>query len=281
MGNHTEYLTDYEMEELVPIVGMLAGKYAGCDSTSITYEQAEKLMEAVLYCIQEAEQMSGDYSVRTEKMSAVQAYEAGVECIKGKVSDTLMVYNAMIPEFDAFENRCLYDTVIKGIPEFFKWYDVRFDPQNTILTLDYPVLMDFTRLCGIDRIGEYVRCLKLEQEFLTVFPGEWILGVLRSYSTGYRDMIENLCEIVLKEVLAHMLAEKPLTAARLELADWRRIGKRLERPDFPAAAGEELKDGIRKLVSDYFGNREELSSYLCCAAEDIAVRLKNTAESRL
>ena len=39
---------DYEMEELVPIVGKLAEKYTAHESTSITYEKAEQLMEAVL-----------------------------------------------------------------------------------------------------------------------------------------------------------------------------------------------------------------------------------------
>ena len=32
---------DYEMEELVPIVGKLAEKYTAHESTSITYEKAD------------------------------------------------------------------------------------------------------------------------------------------------------------------------------------------------------------------------------------------------
>ena len=252
MRDHTYDRMNYEMEELVPIVGMLAGKFAGCDSTSITYEQAEKLMKAVLYCIQEAEQMSGDFSVRTNKMSAEQAYEAGLECVKRKVSDTLKKYNSLTPDFDAFENRCLYDTVIKGIPEFFKWYDVRFDPQDTIVTLDYPILKDLSGLSGIDRILEYVRCIELEQQFLARFPRAWILQVLRDYSAGYRDMIENLCEIVLKEILTHMSPEK-------------------------APAAEVLRGRIRELVSKYYGDSDDLRSYLFCVADDLAVRLKIVA----
>ena len=40
----------YAMEELVPIVGKLAERYAACGHTSMPYGQAEQLMEAVLYC---------------------------------------------------------------------------------------------------------------------------------------------------------------------------------------------------------------------------------------
>ena len=39
---------DYEMEELVPIVGKLAEKYTSHESTSITYEKAEQLMGGCL-----------------------------------------------------------------------------------------------------------------------------------------------------------------------------------------------------------------------------------------
>ena len=43
----------YEMEELVPIVAKLAKRYTSGESTSITYEKAQQLMEAVLYSINE------------------------------------------------------------------------------------------------------------------------------------------------------------------------------------------------------------------------------------
>ena len=44
---------DYQMEELLPIVSELAQKYAGYESTSVTYEKAQSLMEAVLFCLNE------------------------------------------------------------------------------------------------------------------------------------------------------------------------------------------------------------------------------------
>ena len=65
---------EYEMNELLPIVAKLAEKYTSKESSSITYERAEYLMEAVIYCINEyvdriagarsAEQSGYDYSVK-------------------------------------------------------------------------------------------------------------------------------------------------------------------------------------------------------------------------
>lgn len=48
-----ERAMNYQLEQLIPIVAELANKYTGKQSSSITYERAEMLMEAVLYCIQE------------------------------------------------------------------------------------------------------------------------------------------------------------------------------------------------------------------------------------
>lgn len=45
--------TGYEMEELLPLVAKLAAKYTSGESTSVTYEAAGQLMEAVCYCIRE------------------------------------------------------------------------------------------------------------------------------------------------------------------------------------------------------------------------------------
>jgi hypothetical protein len=46
---------NYEISELIPIVAELTDLYTSKESTSITYEKANQLMEAVLFCIQENE----------------------------------------------------------------------------------------------------------------------------------------------------------------------------------------------------------------------------------
>ena len=57
---------DYGMSELVPIVGKLAEKYTGHEHTSISYEKAEQLMEAVLYCICETEKENTEFVEMSE-----------------------------------------------------------------------------------------------------------------------------------------------------------------------------------------------------------------------
>ena len=190
---------NYEMEELIPIVAELAEKYTGYESTSVTYENAEQLMGAVLYCINELERADNGGSLSVGKLPARQAYDTGMEYVRRKVEKALCIYNETAKTFKDYGNVCLYDTFIKGIPKFFKWYDVKYEPQNTILTLDYPVLFNTNGYTGIDRIYEYLECIRLEQIFLGKFPEEQVKQILSRYNPGYKDMIDNLCEAFVQE----------------------------------------------------------------------------------
>lgn len=215
----------FEMEELVPIVGKLAQKYTSNESTSITYEMAEQLMEAVLYCINEAEQNVSNAMISNKEISALQMYEAGKRAVEEKVKKSIKIYNEILSVFDFYENRCLYDTVIVGLPEFFKRYDILSEPQNTILTLDYPVLKDISGYTGIDKIHQFLICIYIEQRFLAVFPREYVIGILAEYSSQYKEIIDNICEIVIKSVIEHTMAGKDLSHLKLDKKDYIYIQK--------------------------------------------------------
>lgn len=199
---------NYETEELIPIVRKLAADYTGLESTSVTYERAEQLMGAVLYCIHEAERFGGGTAVRWENVSARQVYEAGVRCTEERVREAMALYHELLPEFSSWGNRCLEDTFLKGIPDFFKWYDVKFDPQNTILTLDYPVLKDLSGSSGIDRICGFLECIRLEQQFLKQFPERAVRDALEEYDCRHEALVENVCEMFLSTVLGRLLKGK-------------------------------------------------------------------------
>lgn len=285
------------MEELVPIVAELARKYTGYESTSLSYEKAQQLMGAVLYCIREAQaeetwEMSAEPArescggpekwreeevrLASEPMPARQAYEEGLLRVKRKVEAAGKLYREIMADFDDYGNRCLQDTVARGLPEFFQWYDIKFQPQNTLLTLDYPVLRDLSGYTGIDRIWEFLTCIRLEQMFLSPFPPGYVESVLSRYDGGYRDMIENVCEIVLTGVLGHVLAGKPLAGEQGE-EDCGRIQKLL----FGAGAPDVrrlLEQSVEEVVNQYYGGNARLLEYLRCSVHGICVRMKHGAE---
>lgn len=291
----------YKMEELVPIVGQLAGEYTGHASTSVTYETAEQLMEAVLYCIRQAQ--SGDRSWRdstlreselrseesfqdnhTGELSggqlppARQVYDAGRALVEEKTRTALQFYNRMLSSFVSYDNACLYDTVAKGIPEFFKWYDVRFCPQDSILTLDYPVLKDLSGYQGIDRIYEFLRCVEWEQEFLGCFSGQEIVDLLSHYSRYYRSMIENLAEIVLTALTQQMLAGSMTlrVGEELEPEEYERMKQSLKESETDDLV-ELLAEGLERFLQASGIEDLNLQSYLRLALPGIVARLQAIA----
>lgn len=190
---------NYKMEELIPVVTWLAKKYTSNESSSVTYEKAQQLMGAVIYCIRMSMAgHSGEVLSYTEKLPAMEAYKAGYEILLKKVSDTMELYHSILNYFDDYQNRCLSDTVLKGIPEFFKWYDTRFNPQDTILTLDYPVTIDMSQYQGINAIYTYLKCIEKEQCYLKLHKRTAVIDILEKYDLEYRDMIDNICSPVMQ-----------------------------------------------------------------------------------
>lgn len=264
---------NYKMEELLPVVGRLVQRYTGLDSTSISYEKAEQLMEAALYCMREAE-LEAPGAVAAQGTPAGQLYEAGKAAVERKVKKALELYHRLLPEFLACGNPYLSDTVFKGLPEFFRRYDVEFEPQNTILTLDYPVLRDLSPYTGIDKIYEFIVCIALEQSFLRAFPEGCIERLLRPHYEEDVDMVDNLCEGILFAMAQYVLAGKPLGKEALGEEDDLRIKRRLEATE-PEELKSCLRDALKRFTEAYCENSRELFSYLVNAADNAAVWMKS------
>lgn len=267
---------EYPIEELIPIVVKLAQKYAGCDNTSVTYETAGQLMAAVRYCIAECGEKN---ALRRTDMTAEEAYRLGLETVIQKTNALRELYNEEIVHFQAYHNKCLYDTVARGIPEFLKWYDAKFNPQDTILTLDYPLLKDIHGLIGIDAVWEYMNGICLEQSFLSKLEESYLLELLSAYSPGYRGLVENIVSIVLPSVVGHFFLDKPLWQRGFTEEDYERLRERLS-----GRTKEEITMLITHLIgsvsANVFADKGNLCEYLCCEAENMAVRIQNAFETK-
>lgn len=185
----------YPMEELIPIVEKLAKEFTGNESSSVTYERARQLMEAVIYCIAHLE--TGKHSLMSmEHFTAPEAYELGRASVIEKVRNTQQKYNHLMGFFDHYGNRNYRDTVEKALPGFFLYYDVKFAPTENIITMDYPVFGMDMNLEGIDMIRQYIDVIWEEQLFLKQFPRNDITSKLRSFHPHYEREYFNVREIV-------------------------------------------------------------------------------------
>lgn len=265
------YQLDYQMEELVPIVADLAQRYVGCDSTSVTYEKAQSFTEAVLYCLGEYRNAGQDY-LADGNLSVKQQYRIGMELVQKKAEAVSRIFNEISVDFMSYGVICLQDTIQEGIPAFLKWYDVRYCPQDTILTLDYPLLYPQNNLRGVDAVYQYLCCVQLEQQFLQQFADSYVQSVLEQYCADYRYMVENICDIVLTNTIGHLLLGESFHAKTLNQRDYRQITAALENYSLDELE-QIIKILIGNLVKQYYQNALPLQEYLEQDARNIAVRI--------
>ncbi len=262
---------DYKMEELLPIVSELAQKYTAYESTSITYEKAQMLMGAVLYSLDEYSHSYANNLV-DKNISLKEQYHIGTNLILEKVDNIREIFNAVSFQFDDFGVKCLYDTVQKGIPQFLKWYDIKFCPQNTILTLDYPLLIDCNSLTGADAVYKYIQAIQIEQSFLSLFDRYYVISVLANYNSEYQDMLENICGIVLMNTVGHIAVNKPFHDACFLHEEYLELSEIFKAK--PISDIENIvKNFIEKMVRRFYKDNADMLEYLCCETNNIATRI--------
>ena len=263
---------EYNMEELIPIFSKLAQDYTGFESTSISYERAQSLMEAVIYCLDEYHQVPSAIP-ETSHISTEEKYELGLCLVKEKAFKIRNIFNELCLSFQDFGVKCLCDT-IKSIPEFLKWYNAKFCPQENIITVDYPLLIDLSSLRGANKIYQYILFLQKEQQFLTMFHKNYVIHILEKYSADYENLMENICEIVLTNTIGHIAVQKPLGSLGFGDEDYLQCMQ---------VFGDKTISEMENMISHFIeivinqvdkGNKY-LCEYLCQGTKNMAVRIDN------
>ncbi len=216
---------EYEIEDLLPVVSKLVEKYTSKDSTSVSYDTVHMIMEAVIYCIQEIyERYANPILTLENKLIAVDAYQKGYEIVLDKVLRAKEIYERLIESFEDYGCRHYKDTIIKGMPEFFIWYDAKFKPQDHLLTLDYPIMRSIPNLCGIDLVLEYLTEIEIEKKILDCFDRQHVIRLLQSAQLDYQFLyLDNICYIVLLTVVGCVIADHPVHELKLTISDCKEI----------------------------------------------------------
>ncbi len=261
----------------MPIVSELAWKYTGCDHTSVTNEKAQMLMEAVVYCINEDERQKSR-AIMAKRIPAREAYEHGRKIVADKLMELQTMYNGLITEFRDYGSACLKDTVRKGIPAFLERYDFKYAPQETLLTLDYPTLRDYGSLSGVSLVLCYLQDICLEQKFLRGMEDKYIVKVLRKYNRDYEDLTENICGIVLQNMIGHMILDKPLQESGFSQEEMESLEEILSGKTEEQIAAYLLKT-LERLTEKYYDNDDCLREYLSGGLSDIVTRIRYNTEN--
>ncbi|MFV0527548.1 MAG: DUF6179 domain-containing protein [Lachnospiraceae bacterium] len=242
---------EYEIEELLPVVAKLTQKYTSKESSSVSFETAEQLLQAVLYCIESYEtertrmHLTEDRELSTSGTPSCQrAYELGFEAVVAQVHRCRGLYEALLAGFDDYGCHNYRDTILKGMPAFFKFYDVWFHPQNTILTLDYPALYPAGTAQGSNRIEQYLTGILYEKRFLDMFDHDRVCMLLEMIQLEYAELfLDNICAAVLLQAAGCLMAGRSPQQLTLVSADEEAIR---------AYLGQASKSAIIEKVTELF-----------------------------
>ncbi len=293
---------NYKPEELLAVVKGLSEQFTGKASTSVTYEKAQQLMGAVIYCIRAAEDREISTNEGTGKndepqkygvanfdaMTAGDAYESGYNAVLEKTGRAKELYHEILSIFQSFRNQCLEDTIIKGMPEFFKWYDARFCPQDTVILMDYPVLALTEQSQGINAVYPYLKAILAEQLFLNRIENAYIRKVLEFYYPDYEKMIVNISYPIMKKILINMLLDIPIQRIELTKEEYGRLS-RIIKENENAQLRSMLKTELKVLIfaqaetnirgmSQECLNSAGVWEYFCGCIPNLVTELKNGVE---
>lgn len=185
----------YSLEELFPIVCRLSEQYTQNDSSSVTFDTVNDLMNAVVYCIN---YLKTDNKPVPNDISAEQAYRLGYDLVVDRAKTLLEAYNKLSVCFEDYGVKCLLYTFQVQFQEFFLRYDPKFKPHEYIMLFDYPILSDISQLQGIEAFEMYFKCLCFEQAELARIGIDAVKEKMYGYHRDYSNLYENIYWIVFR-----------------------------------------------------------------------------------
>ncbi|MFV0362329.1 MAG: DUF6179 domain-containing protein [Suipraeoptans sp.] len=214
---------DYNAEKLIPLLRAQTNKYTSFESSSVSYETAQTLMNGIIYTLDENFKDSVLLSEPGKEYDYSVLFEKGQEIIQNKIIRAGKIYHLIINDFEDFGVSNYHDTIINGIPYFFLHYDHLFNPSSHLLTLDYPTLLSSDSI-GINLILEYLENINLERKLLLLYPKEAIVNLLKATTKDYEELyMDNICYPILFMTVFCMIAGRPINELSLEPKDYREI----------------------------------------------------------
>ena len=242
--------------DIISLLGERVEKFTMRDSTSVTKETAERILGSILYCIKSDSNNTIKNStldkslIKEENLDIRTAFYNGLLIKKEKIKKAKILCENIKREF-CFIDNCYYKDIIwKGMDAFFKNYDVEFNPQYNVLTLDYPLYIEIENLSGIDLIYEYLKRFYIEERFLKKFEIYVIEEVLRGYNENFNNLVINICKIILRNAIICKILNKNIYELDVKEIDFDRIKKYIEnntQEEMVRLIDEKLKSLLKEL----------------------------------
>ena len=258
---------------ILDLLGERVEKYTMGDSTSVPSTTVERILGSIIYCLKENSNNSKEIIVAN---NIKEEFYKGLERKKYKIIIAKNLYNNIKENFIYINNECYESTILEGIEGFFAKYDVEFNAQYNVITLDYPLLNTIENLQGIDLIYEYIKNFNIENKFLEKFNINIIEEVLRGYNKDFNILIMNITKIILRNAIVCELLHKDILELDIKEIDLKDIKNILNKDDGKIKII--LKNSLNSLLSKLNLKEEQYYNYFVLFIDEFISELYHYKE---
>lgn len=165
------------------------------------------------------------------------------------------------------------DSLIRLQEIFFAYKNEMMDEITDDELLEF-MREQFEEVCYGD--FDYLEGTCLEQEFLEKMDAGYVAELLQAYCEDYETLSENICEIVLQNMLGHLILDKPLEMKGFTKEELEELKHALELKS-QKELEKELTYMVQLFIKNYYKNDSLLGDYLTGCILCIAVRMQKGA----
>ncbi|MCY7951305.1 DUF6179 domain-containing protein [Bacillus inaquosorum] len=269
--------------EMMQILQRLIDQHTQGESTSVTTETAEGIMISLLYAMDAYAlhfEKPEEVLVHLHSDSVKKIYTKGVELLHYYFEEAKQLYQDVkkmkldVP-VDAYNL-----TIDESLPIFMNNYNIIFEAQNTMASIDYPLATDNMQLQGVFYIKQYLERLLIETRFCHFFNHQDLMYVLTNFGRicrfNYRIELFNIFELMINNAVFSLLSGSGANQVRISEVQYDRLSRLLSdcHADKRANLINEAFDQLqRDLKTD-----QTLTSYINLYREEFIQRVNNAAE---
>lgn len=201
--------------DMMFLLNDLINRYTKGESTSLKVDTAEMLMNSICYSIDAgfSDCSSPEKCIALLKVKPLkEIYYDGIKNITACVEKI----RNLIAEMQKIRMDIpleAYIATIESIPAFFNVLSIMFAPQDSVPSIDYPLVFDDWSVRGVYYMKNYIETLNLETKVCRLFNIEDIKQVLESYgriyNIDYRKCLINIFELTINNAVFSVLSGYP------------------------------------------------------------------------
>lgn len=271
--------------KIMGILKELILKYTKGESTSVTTDITESLLNSILYALDFYllnfdEPQAAIMDLRQKSINKM--YEDGIELLRLCVEETKKLYGKVKKNRLKVELEAYNATIDEAIPSFFEKYSVVFEVHNTMASIDYPLVFDDMSVRGISYIKNYLEHLDIETEFCRLFSEEDINKIISGFGRmcrlNHKIELINIFELLINNSIFSVLCGNNARELNISRSQYNMLKEKLDKIDF-SNLNPFIDKAIEAVIKDLSISNPLALCYIDNYKELLVKRIQNALEN--